>query len=81
MFYLDLESFGVIKEQLKMQFYKVIEEAWESLGDDYFDPLIKSMKSCANAILEAKRLYTRYQFKLRYVLLLLYIYTIKLLYN
>ena len=81
MLYPNHEYFNEIRNQLKEIFYKANEEAWGSLGDDYFDPLIKSMKSCANAILEAKRLYTRYQFKLRYVLLLLYIYTIKLSYS
>ena len=60
MLYSDLESFDGTKEQLKEQFYKAIEEAWEKLGDDYFDLLIRSMESRVNAVLEAKGWYTSY---------------------
>jgi hypothetical protein len=56
----DLELFDGTKSQLKEQFYKAIEDAWESLEKDYFDFLIRSMKSRVNAVLEAKGWYTRY---------------------
>jgi hypothetical protein len=39
---------------------ELIEQAWEALGDDYFDQLIRSMDSRVNAVLEAKGWYTRY---------------------
>ena len=33
---------------------------WESLGDDSFDALIRSMERRVDAVLEAKGWYTRY---------------------
>lgn len=54
----DLESFDNIKEQLKEQFHKAIEETQEKLGDDHFDLLIKSMEGHANENLEGKEWYT-----------------------
>jgi transposase len=56
----DLELFDGTKSQLKEQFYKAIEDAWQSLEEDYFDSLIRSMERRVNAVLEAKGWYTRY---------------------
>jgi hypothetical protein len=47
-------------EAFKNQFLEAIEEAWEDLGDDYFDTLIRSMDSRVNAVLEARGWYTKY---------------------
>jgi hypothetical protein len=47
-------------EAFKNRFLEAIEEAWENLGDDYFDKLIRSMDSRVNAVLEAKGWYTKY---------------------
>ena len=54
MLYPDLELFDGAKKQMKEQFYKTIEEAQETEGDDCFDPLIKSMESLVNTVLETK---------------------------
>lgn len=40
------------------QFNKAIEEAWGSLGCDYFGPLIRSMERRVNSVLEAMEGYT-----------------------
>lgn len=53
MLYPDLESFDVIKEQLKRLFYKAIEKAWKCLGDVCFNPLIRSIETRVNTSLEA----------------------------
>jgi hypothetical protein len=47
-------------EEVKKRLMELIEQAWEALGDDYFDQLIRSMDSRVNAVLEAKGWYTRY---------------------
>ena len=60
MLYPDLELFNGTKEQLKEHFYKAMEDAWESLGHELFDGLIRSMENCVNAVLEAKGWYTHY---------------------
>jgi hypothetical protein len=60
MLYPDLELFDGTKSQLKEQFYKIIKNTWESLGEDYFDFLIRSIESRVNAVLEAKGWYTCY---------------------
>ena len=56
----DVELFTGTKEQLKEQFYKAMEDAWESLGQEFFDGLVRSMENRVNAVLEAKRWYTHY---------------------
>lgn len=60
MLYPNHESFNEIRNQLKEIFYKANEEAWGSLGDDYFDPLMKSMEICVDAVLGTNGWYTRY---------------------
>lgn len=60
MLYPDLELFNGTKEQLKEQFFKAMEDAWESLGQDFFDGLVRSMGNHVNAVLEAKGWYTHY---------------------
>jgi len=47
-------------EELRKSFANLIQRAWEELGDDYFDQLIRSMDSRVNAVLLAKGWYTRY---------------------
>ena len=47
-------------EEVKKRLMELIKQAWEALGDDYFDQLIWSMDSRVNAVLEAKGWYTRY---------------------
>ncbi len=54
MLYPDIELFDGPKKQMKEKFYKVIEEAQETESDDCFDPLIKSMESLVNTVLETK---------------------------
>jgi hypothetical protein len=39
---------------------RLIKGAWEELGQDYFDGLIRSMDSRVNAVLLAKGWYTKY---------------------
>lgn len=56
----ELESFGGTKGQLKELFFKAMEDAWESLGQDFFDGLVRSMENRVNAVLEAKGWYTHY---------------------
>ena len=60
MLYPVLELFNVTKEQLKGQFYKAMEDAWESLGQEFFNGLVMSMENRVNAVLEAKGWYTHY---------------------
>ena len=55
-----IESFGGTKGQLKELFFKAMEDSWESLGQDFFDGLIRSMENRVNAVLEAKGWYTHY---------------------
>ena len=47
-------------EELRAKFIRLIERAWEDLGQDYFDGLIQSMDSQVNAVLLAKGWYTKY---------------------
>jgi transposase len=47
-------------EELRIKFTRLIERAWEDLGQDYFDGLIRSMDSRVNAVLLAKGWYTKY---------------------
>ena len=47
-------------EELRITFMKLIERAWEELGQEYFDGLIRSMDSRVNAVLLAKGWYTKY---------------------
>ena len=60
MLYPDLELFNGTKEQLKEQYFKTMGDAWESLGQDFFDGLVRSMENRVNAVLEAKGWYTHY---------------------
>ena len=60
MLYPNLELFSGTKEQLKEQFYKAMEDAWESLGQELFNGLVMSMENRVNAVLEAKGWYTHY---------------------
>ena len=54
MLYPNLELFSGTKEQLKEQFYKAMEDAWESLGQEFFNGLVMSMENRVNAVLEAE---------------------------
>lgn len=56
----DIEKYAGPKEELKARFAALIEQAWELLGQDYFDGLIRSMDNRINALLEADGWYTRY---------------------
>jgi hypothetical protein len=47
-------------EEVRATFMRLIEKAWEELGQDYFDGLIRSMDSRVNAVLLAKGWYTKY---------------------
>jgi transposase len=47
-------------EELRTTFMRLIKKAWEELGQDYFDGLIRSMDSRVNAVLLAKGWYTKY---------------------
>jgi hypothetical protein len=47
-------------KELWTAFMRLIERAWEELGQDYFDGLIWSMESRVNAVLLAKGWYTKY---------------------
>lgn len=60
MLYPDFELFNGTKEQLKEQFFKAMEDAWESLGQDFFDGLVRFMENRVNAVLEAKGWYRHY---------------------
>lgn len=53
MFYSNLESFDDNNFFFEKQFNKAIEEAWGSLGCDYFGSLIRSMERRVNSVLEA----------------------------
>jgi hypothetical protein len=46
-------------EEIRATFMRLIEKAWEELGQDYFDGLIRSMDSRVNAVLLAKGWYTK----------------------
>ena len=56
----DLANTRETSEEVRRRFRELIEQAWEALGSDYFDQLIRSMDSRVNAVLEAKGWYTRY---------------------
>ena len=58
--HLELESFGGTKGQLKELFFKAMEDSWESLGQNFFDGLVRSMENRVNAVLEAKGWYNHY---------------------
>ena len=51
----DLEPSNGTKEQLKEPFFKAMKEAWESVGQGFFDGLVRSMEKRVNAILRGKR--------------------------
>ena len=56
----DLANARGSSEEVRKRFRELIEQAWDALGNDYFDQLIRSMDSRVNAVLEAKGWYTRY---------------------
>ena len=56
----DLASTRGSSEEVRKRFRELIKQAWEALGDDYFDRLVRSMDSRVNAVLEANGQYTRY---------------------
>ena len=56
----DLANMRGSSEEVKQRFKELIEQAWEALGDDYFDRLIRSMDPRVNAVLEAEGWYTHY---------------------
>ena len=58
--YIQILAFDDNKKQLKESFYKAIEETWEKLGDDCFDPLVRSVGHCVDAVLEVKGYYESY---------------------
>jgi transposase len=47
-------------KELRTTFMRLIERAWEELGQDYFHVLIRSMDSRVNAVLLAKGWDTKY---------------------
>jgi len=56
----DLANIRGSSEEVKKRFMVLIEQAWETLGDDYFDQLAHPMDSRVNAVLRAKGWYTHY---------------------
>ena len=56
----DLESREEPLEARRERFKGLIQQAWEALGQEYFDGLIRSMDDRINAVLAAKGWYTRY---------------------
>jgi transposase len=56
----DLANMRGSSEEVKQRFKELIKQAWEALGNDYFDQLICSMDSRVNAVLEAEGWYKRY---------------------
>jgi hypothetical protein len=49
---LTIELFSDISDELRNQFTSLIECAWEHLGQDYFNQLVRSMDHCVNAVLK-----------------------------
>jgi hypothetical protein len=47
-------------KEIRTTLMRLIEEAWEALGQDYFDGLIQSMDSRVAAVLLAQGWYTKY---------------------
>jgi transposase len=47
-----IELFSDTSDELRKQFTSLIEHAWEDLGQDYFDQLVRSMDHRVNAVLE-----------------------------
>ena len=47
-------------EEVRTVFTRAIEHAWENLGQDYFNRLIKSMDDRVNAVLDVNEWYTRF---------------------
>jgi transposase len=56
----ELKNMKGKSEEVKQRFIIAIMNAWEALGDDYFEGLVRSMDTRVNAVLEAKGWYTRY---------------------
>ena len=56
----DLANARGSSEEVRKRFRELIKQAWDALGNNYFDQLIRSMDSRVNAVLEAKGWYTRY---------------------
>jgi transposase len=56
----ELATIRGTNEETRTTFMRLIEKAWEELGQDYFDGLIRSMDSRVNAVLLAKGWYTKY---------------------
>lgn len=73
----DFKGFDWTKRKTKRAIYNTTEEAWESLDDGCFDPLIRSMESRVNAMLEAKGWYACCRFQIKKY----YLYAIQLSQN
>ena len=56
----DLENTRGSSEEGWKRCRGLIEQAWEALGDDYFDRPVRSMNSRVTTVLEANGRYTRY---------------------
>lgn len=56
----EIATIKGVNEEVKNRFSELIEKAWETLGQDYFERLIRSMDSRVNAVLLAKGWYTKY---------------------
>jgi transposase len=56
----DIITIKGVNEEVKNRFSELIEKAWEALGQDYFERLIRSIDSRVNAVLLAKGWYTKY---------------------
>jgi transposase len=55
-----IESITGTETEIRSYLTKAIEQAWEKLGQDYFDRLIHSMPNRVAALLEANGWYTKY---------------------
>jgi transposase len=56
----DIENYQGSIGDLKDRFNELIEHAWEALGQEYFDKLIKSTPRRIQAVIKAKGWYTKY---------------------
>jgi hypothetical protein len=56
----DIESFNGTKKELRKRFTELIEQAWESIGQEYFDRLVESRPRRIEAVIEAGGWYTKY---------------------
>ncbi|KAJ5561462.1 hypothetical protein N7461_000223 [Penicillium sp. DV-2018c] len=57
---LDLESFAGTSCALKEHFSNLIDRAWEELGQDYFDKLVRTMNHRVEAVISSQMWYIEY---------------------